>query len=290
MDRVFALESIRLVGRRAHHERALRHHHHLGTDVAFPETVLRLQRLLDFRRQRLHVLLGKVLPWRAARARSGSVASPPWAAARAASPSLPMRHRSAQRQARPRSMQGEASRQASWIPLHAGPAMLLGRGGAKSRSCRGTANLHFKVHQLRGRWEPKLRYASIIQQCILTCRFAVRRQIGSGSRRAWAAAAIIFMAVISIAIGMAGKIHRSVQETIGKPGSSRANPCWCGSYAEPIPCWTATSRSRSPTKNSNPDGARNLERSDQGGISLAQWCDASPELGTLSLYGAPPFV
>jgi len=106
-------------------------------------------------------------------------------------------------------------------------------------------------------------------------------------RRAWAAAAIIFVAVISIAIGMAGKIHRSRAGNDWQVRLFKGEPVLVRFICGTDPVLDCNVSVKVTYKKQQSRWCENLERSDQGGISLAQWCNANPELGTLSLYGAP---
>lgn len=103
--------------------------------------------------------------------------------------------------------------------------------------------------------------------------------------RSRVASAIILVAVGSIAIGLVGKILRS-----------RAGNDWQARLVggEPVVvrfiCGTDTVVDckisvKLTYKKQQSRWCETLERSDQDEISSAHWCNANPELGTLSLFG-----
>jgi hypothetical protein len=99
------------------------------------------------------------------------------------------------------------------------------------------------------------------------------------------AKAIILVTVGSIAIGLAGKILRSragndwqARLVGGEPVVVRFI---CGADTV-VDCSTSV---RVTYQKQQTGWCETLERSDQGEISRARWCNANPELGTLSLFG-----
>jgi hypothetical protein len=103
--------------------------------------------------------------------------------------------------------------------------------------------------------------------------------------RARAASAIILVAAATIALGIAAKIHRSRAENPWQARLVSGQPVLvrfiCGTDSA-VDCKISVKLTYQKQQSR---WCEDLERSDQDGISRAQWCNANPELGTLSLFG-----
>jgi hypothetical protein len=115
-------------------------------------------------------------------------------------------------------------------------------------------------------------------------KFDERRKRATRTR---AALAIILIAVVSIAFGLARKIYQSRTENYWQARIAGGEPvvvrflCDTGSVVDCNVSLKVTYQKQ------DSKWCANLERSDKGEIDQTHWCNANPEQGTISIFGVP---
>jgi hypothetical protein len=106
-------------------------------------------------------------------------------------------------------------------------------------------------------------------------------------RRGRIATAILLIAVASIVLGAAGRLYQSRTAKFWQARLVRGEPVMvrfiCGTDTV-LDCDISV---KVTYQKQDSKWCANLERSDHGEIDKTHWCNANPELGTISLFGVP---
>ncbi|HEX7564578.1 hypothetical protein [Bradyrhizobium sp.] len=106
-------------------------------------------------------------------------------------------------------------------------------------------------------------------------------------RRARVAGAILLVAVVSIVLGAAGRLYQSRTANFWQSrlvrGESVVVRFICGAGVA-VDCNISV---KVTYQKQDSKWCENLERSDQSEADKTHWCNANPELRTISLFGVP---
>jgi hypothetical protein len=106
-------------------------------------------------------------------------------------------------------------------------------------------------------------------------------------RRARIARAILLVAVASIVLGVAGRFYQTRIAKFWQSRFIRGEPVVVRFICGTDPALDCKLSVKITYQKQDSKWCENLQRSDQSEIDEAHWCNASPELGTISLFGAP---
>jgi hypothetical protein len=106
-------------------------------------------------------------------------------------------------------------------------------------------------------------------------------------RRGRIATAILLIAVASIVLGSARRLYQSRTPNFWQARLVRGEPVMVRFICGTDPALDCNISVKVTYRKQDSKWCENLERSDQGEIDKTQWCNANPELGTISLFGVP---
>jgi hypothetical protein len=107
------------------------------------------------------------------------------------------------------------------------------------------------------------------------------------STRTRVARAILLVAVVSIVFGSARRLYQSRTANFWQARLVRGEPVVVRFICGPDSVVDCRISVTVTYQKQDSKWCENLERSDQGEIDKTHWCNANPELGTISLFGVP---